>query len=447
VGRDKVVQRRRNALGFCTKELCSGLFVSGREAKSLIEADLAVICDRFAGGVLHPGEIDFSIDYEHRSVTGRLSDGTCRRAVYSGDKGAALVAGQRRDLAGMPVLAGYFDDRSWPGGDGFEPDPGYSPLRSAIRDHLAGTAARGVAVVHHGRLVAQEFAPGFGPTTPTRGWSTAKTLTGLVVGLLAGQGVVDPAAPAGIASWKGERDPRSRISLLDLLRLQSGLSMRRAPDGSEDMLTDADDYFAAYCRPVSVEAMVSEVDFATSGVFCYQSIDFLAIAVALREKLGPAIHGHLSGTVLPALGLRHSLLETDAEGTPLLSGSWYTTPADLARIGQIILGRGKLGGRRVVTESWTALMRAESPAIVAGRVTGPPAFRHPYGAGLWLNHDGHLPAAPRAMSYALGSLGQGVFILDEEDLVIARTGLDPEPGHPALITAVLAALSRCEVDR
>jgi hypothetical protein len=49
------------------------------------------------------------------------------------------------------------------------------------------------------------------------------------------------------------------------------------------------------------------------------------------------------------------------------------------------------------------------------------------------------------MSYALGSLGQAVFVLPEHDLVIARTGLEPTPDHGSLITAVLTALPLCAV--
>jgi hypothetical protein len=63
-------------------------------------------------------------------------------------------------------------------------------------------------------------------------------------------------------------------------------------------------------------------------------------------------------------------------------------------------------------------------------------MRHPYGASVWLNCDGHIPAAPREMSYALGSIGQAVFVLLEYDLVIVRT-LEPTPDHSSLITAVL----------
>jgi CubicO group peptidase (beta-lactamase class C family) len=444
----EVAERRRNALGFCTKELCSALFVSGRRGSDVVDHDLRILCTRFAGGVLDPDEIAFAVG--PGTVVGALPDGTRRRAVASGDKGAALVASGRSDLSGHPLRARELDARGWPQGDGFRPDARYTPLHDAVRAHLATSAGRGVAVVHRGELVAQDFAPGFGPGVPTRGWSTAKTLTALIVGRLAQQGLLDPeAAPVPIPAWRGDGDPRAEIRVLDLLGLQSGLSVDRPEDGSDDMLTDADEYFAPYFRPVSVAEMVAGAGSATppGKTFSYKSIDHLAVSLALREILGPDVHGFLSGTVLPALGLRHSVLETDAEGVPLLCGAWYTTPGDLARMGALLLGRGQLAGEQVLPGAWITTMLTESDASSAGRTEGPSALCHPYGASLWLNRDGHIAAAPRRTFYALGSLGQAMFVLPEQDLVIARTGLDHTPDHNRLISAVLTALPLCEVPR
>jgi CubicO group peptidase (beta-lactamase class C family) len=444
----EVAERRRNALGLCTKELCSALFVSGRRGPDVVDHDLRMLCARFAGGVLDPDEIAFAVG--PGTVVGALSDGSRRRAVASGDKGAALVASGRPDVAGRPLRARELDGREWPRGDGFRPCTGYAPLHDVVRTHLATSAGRGVAVVHRGVLVAQDFAPGFGPAVPTRGWSTAKTLTALIVGRLVQLGLLDPeVAPVPIPAWHDDGDVRADIRLLDLLGLQSGLSVVRPEDGSDDMLTDADEYFAPYFRPVSIAQMVAVARSATSPgkTFSYKNIDHLAVSLTLRETLGSDVHAFLSGTVLPALGLRHSVLETDAEGVPLLCGAWYTTPGDLARMGALLLARGRLAGEQVLPGAWVDTMLTESEASGAGRTEGPAAMCRPYGASVWLNRDGHLAAAPRRTFYALGSFGQAVFVLPEQDLVIARTGLDHAPDHNRLIGAVLAALSLCEVSR
>ncbi|MFI5612725.1 serine hydrolase domain-containing protein [Amycolatopsis sp. NPDC051903] len=408
---DLRTQRRHNALGFCTKELCSALFVSGR-SRAAAEADLETICTRFAGGALAPAEIEFTVD--GASVTGRLPDGASRRAVADGIRGARLL---ERGSGEGPAPHRELDPRPWPVGDSVSGKPGYEAMRAAVREHLRVTGARGVAVAHRGELVVEEFAPGFGPRTPARGWSTAKTLTALIVDFLAGEGELDPAAPVPV-------DGLPDITWLDLLRLRSGLAVRRFEDGSPEMLSDADDYFAMYVRPVSVERMVARarVEAAPGKLFCYKSIDHLTVALALRAVLGDDVHGQLTRTVLPALGLRHSVLETDADGIPLLCGGWYTTPGDLARIGALV----------------TDAMRSAPPVT---EVAGPAAMRHPYGTSLWLTTDGHLGPGLPDVCYALGSLGQAVFVVPGSELVIARTALEARPRHPGLLRAVLGALA------
>jgi CubicO group peptidase (beta-lactamase class C family) len=132
-------------------------------------------------------------------------------------------------------------------------------------------------------------------------------------------------------------------------------------------------------------------------------------------------------------------------GTP--RRAWYTTPGDLARMGALLLARGRLAGEQVLPGAWVDTMLTESEASSAGRTQGPAAMCHPYGASVWLNRDGHLPAAPPGTFSAVGSFGQAVFVLPEQDLVIARTGLDHTPDHNRLIGAVLTALSLCEVSR
>ena len=70
----EVAERRRNALGLCTKELCSALFVSGRRMPDVVDHDQRMLCTRFAGGVLDPDEIAFAVG--PGIVVGALSDGT-----------------------------------------------------------------------------------------------------------------------------------------------------------------------------------------------------------------------------------------------------------------------------------------------------------------------------------------------------------------------------------
>ena len=60
--------------------------------------------------------------------------------------------------------------------------------------------------------------------TPLLSWSVAKSMLHAVVGMLVGDGVLDPAARAGVPGWDSPDDPRRSITLEDLLTMRDGLA-------------------------------------------------------------------------------------------------------------------------------------------------------------------------------------------------------------------------------
>ena len=55
-------------------------------------------------------------------------------------------------------------------------------------------------------------------------WSVAKSMLHAVVGMLVGDGLLDPASPADVPLWSTPDDPRGAITLGDLLAMRDGLA-------------------------------------------------------------------------------------------------------------------------------------------------------------------------------------------------------------------------------
>ena len=70
---------------------------------------------------------------------------------------------------------------------------------------------RALVVVHHGAIVAERYAPGFGPQSRFQSWSMAKSITQALIGVLAREGRLDVTAPAPVPTWRapGIRAARS----------------------------------------------------------------------------------------------------------------------------------------------------------------------------------------------------------------------------------------------
>src|SRR5205814_188178 len=84
-----------------------------------------------------------------------------------------------------------------------------------------------VLVLHDGEIVAERYARGVGVDTPLPGWSVAKSVLNALVGILVGEGRLMLEQRELLPAWRSP-EPRSAISLEDLLRMRSGLRFSEA---------------------------------------------------------------------------------------------------------------------------------------------------------------------------------------------------------------------------
>jgi CubicO group peptidase (beta-lactamase class C family) len=110
----------------------------------------------------------------------------------------------------------------------------------------------------------------------------------------------------------------------------------------------------------------------------------------------------------------------------------------MARIGYLFLRRGAWNGQRLLSESFVDTVRTPQ-AEVAGTVNGDaadfPTATENFGVLWWTNASGELPGVPRDAYWAWGLGDNLIVVIPSLDLVIARTGNDPDdPTLPQLRT-------------
>jgi CubicO group peptidase (beta-lactamase class C family) len=102
----------------------------------------------------------------------------------------------------------------------------------------------------------------------------------------------------------------------------------------------------------------------------------------------------------------------------------YTTPRDMAKLGQLVIDKGKAAdGKRVISEAQLATLFQRSPTNPA------------YGRLWWLNGSAYslkparirtetamIPAAPAELVAALGAQDRKIYIVPSRDLIVVRTG-------------------------
>ncbi|MFN5778009.1 MAG: serine hydrolase domain-containing protein, partial [Novosphingobium sp.] len=101
-------------------------------------------------------------------------------------------------------------------------------------DHLFSAPetaeSRAVLVLHDGKLVAERYGPGYHENTRFVSWSMAKTVTGVLIGLLVADGRLRLDESAPVPAWQRPGDPRGEITLRQLLQMRSGLRHTEAGD-------------------------------------------------------------------------------------------------------------------------------------------------------------------------------------------------------------------------
>ena len=418
----------RNAAGMAAKGVCSAAFVAGRPTDYLMEQDVLP-----ASGVLKA--IGISIDTKAKTVTARFVGMVERTAALLPDRGCVLdhVA----DVAAAPYQPALDTSALWPQGNATLPANSWPKGVDAKRLHQVvdqafvgagdpiAANARGVAVVHQGRLLVLNDAPGIQAGTALHGWSMAKTVSGMLTyklaqetGLSLEQPVVDSFLPGRSPAWTDDwrKDDRQRITVADLMYMRDGLASTEdyQPWGSvPQMLWGAPDVAAwAANHPVEVGA-------GTRWRYLSATSNLLSAVARGRMENDVAYWAYPRKALFEPIGARSAVMETDSKGNWVGSSYVWASVGDWARLGQLMLQDGQWNGKQVIPKGWLHL--ATTPSLFNGEGQG-------YGAQSWLIGN---PQAGECKEYAnipsdtvamQGHWGQIVAMAPSRNAVIVRLG-------------------------
>ena len=429
------------ASAFAAKEICSRVFISKRDPAPIVD-------DMRSASALAPGfaidSADIRTDNESRTVTVDHPGQPARSAVRARDNGCVILPSYSGRLHFRPrriPWRGPPASRPWPVGERVwrgRSDIDRLVLDAALEAHIRRPGTRGVVVVHRGELVGEAYDDGFGPFVQQRSWSTAKSVTASIAGLLVDRRRMRlDRRPPLLREWR--RDPRRGITLRQLLNMSSGLRQNQY-EGSERSLetfTPQSEHAFIYFDGFDTyaDALEAPLEVPPGTRWQYRNANVLAVAASVRRILRNRRRDFSTWAqrrLLEPLGMRHTTLETDPYGQFIASGTAFTTPRDLARLGLLHLQDGRWNGRRVLSENWVRFVRTPAP-------TAP----H-YGGFWWINHDREaFRSLPEDTYYASGAFGQNALVIPSHDLVIARMGYNPpedDAGLDAFAASVLLAV-------
>ncbi|MEC9369386.1 MAG: serine hydrolase [Pseudomonadota bacterium] len=411
------------AASFYAKTLCSGVFVSAREAEPVVTGD---ILPKLRG---LPRLFSHAIEQDPPLARAAFLGVVRRAALYRPGLGCTLlpeggVAALLEQSPGLPE-----GERLPPPAIGLQEAPASNSTHdpellsariSAAFDTPQGSherRTRAIVVMHKGGIVAERYAEGITPATPLIGWSMGKTVVNALAGMLVHKGRLSLEETSLFPQWSRPGDARAAITPAHLLRMTDGLDFGGERDAvfspARRMLFETGDAATVALSATPASAPGSQWRYASGPTI------LLCALAARRAGGGPALLSLVHRELFAPLGMTSAVIEPDAAGTPLGAAFVYASARDWARLGQLFLQDGVWQGNRLLPEGWVAFSHEGTPQ----------SGKH-YGAHLWRSTPDFLRPAgshdvglPQDRMLMLGIDGQLVAIIPSRDLVIVRLGM------------------------
>jgi CubicO group peptidase (beta-lactamase class C family) len=277
-----------------------------------------------------------------------------------------------------------------------------------------------LVIVRHGRVVLERY---FG-TSHRDQLHTMQSVSKSVTALLVGAAIADGALaledrvldvlPASYASVAAGDPRKATITVRHLLEMRSGIDFHESPyPGSplERLNRSRDDW---------VPIALGEPMNADPGArWQYNSGGVIVLGAVLRAATGESVQAHARRRVFAPIGITDAQWHASPfDGLAHTGGGLALRALDLARIGQLILHRGRWNGEQVIPADWIA--RATAVVTPGALRFGGEPFDYGY---LWYTVplDRRDPTGERIVA-ASGNMTQWLFVVPRHDLVMVVTG-------------------------
>ena len=306
---------------------------------------------------------------------------------------------------------------------------------------------RAVVVMANGKLAAERYGPGYDKDTRFISWSMAKTVTGVLIGMLVADGKLSLDDPAPVPLWQRSGDPRAEITLRHLLQMRSGLRHTEAGDPPYEssevrmLFLDGRDDMAKWAEEQPLEAEPGKVfEYSSNTSVILADIAARALTTSDEpEARRQAVARYLQERLFGPLGMASIVPEFDASGTLIGGSLMHATARDWAAFGEFLRRKGRApGGEQLVPQRWVEAM-----------VTPSPASPH-YGFQTWLNrpvpgadarqHPLFPDRAPPSLFSLIGHMGQYVLVSPAQRVTLVRLGHSDSAQRPQMLQQAVDVL-------
>ncbi|GAB5521949.1 MAG: hypothetical protein RhofKO_42000 [Rhodothermales bacterium] len=264
-------------------------------------------------------------------------------------------------------------------------------------------------ILRDGKLAFEAYYHGHTRDTPHDIRSATKSITSMLTGIAIDQGAFT-SVDVPLMTYLGNRYPdiadKDDLTLRHLLTMSSGLDCHdrdRKTRGQEDRMYRSKDWVHYFLSLSRSYAPADTTLYCTGGV--------VALGAAIAEATEQDLAAFADEALFGPLGIEnYQWARFDEDRQVDTGGHLLITPQGLAKIGQLVLQKGKWNGEQLISAEWIETSTAQHVTYDGQR----------YGFLWWRYHIPYGKVTVEVIN-ATGNGGQNIFIVPAYNLVVVST--------------------------
>lgn len=277
----------------------------------------------------------------------------------------------------------------------------------------------GLVIIKDNKLVIDEYKNGYNADRIHTVQSVTKSITSLLVGIAIDHSEIHNEEVKildyfQINTVENLDEMKRAITIRDLLTMQGGFHW----DEFSTPINEDNPVVKMNNSPNWVKCAIdAPMSYKPGTKFQYNSGGVMLLDHIIHKETGMHADKYAEKQLFSRLGIRNYYWSKQHIffGTTHTGGGLYLRPRDLAKIGQLILNKGRWEGEQIVSEEWISKSLEKHVESVPLGI-----LRAGYGYLWWIFPD---KSAQNLDIYAcMGSGGQYMFIIPQHNLIVVTAG-------------------------
>jgi len=304
-----------------------------------------------------------------------------------------------------------------------------------VADYALNDSGQAILISRYGKIVYERYQNDTTRETLINPQSMSKSLLALAIGYALTQGDIK-SLDTPISEYLPDlsKDRRGSITVKNLLQMSAGLEQISKDYSPYPWSRGVRQHFGTDFNYWVMQ--LQSID-PPGTKFEYNNNESNLLGMVLEKAVGMSYQEYLSKEIWPAFGLGKAEAYLDKEnGSIMKSCCIFSRPIDWLKLGQIILDKGEVNQKRVISEEYITQMTNSSPTNqgygyqlwfkpleLRGGYVGEPAPKNPQ---IWWSSELYLDTVYKFSGYG----HHKTWIIPNLDMVVVRINGNNWPKEP-----------------